>query len=758
MYYRKHFFISVSFIVLSIIIPTFFSCPAFSQINSDRPCFLTDDPLNLDLVAVITDGFPENRVLARVFDEAGNPILGLDESNFLLWENQIYTPIALDTTYRYMAVSLVMDQSGSMAGWENEVIGACSYFVEQMFQLDRGAIIKFSSIANVAVDMTYNKTQMLASISTYYASGTTALWDGIALGIEECAPEILQKAVIAFTDGNDNASSIGYQELPALAGDEIAIYTIGIGSGIQVDELTYVAENTGGFFIQISDPTQMAQVLEDIRQDMLDQYVIYYNSPFPDPDSTFRSVVINVDYAGEIDIDTIEYIAPNEPPCTIELRSGFAENLDLPREEGRPVRLNCKILSIVPMSEQKVYYRSIGAAFYEEGDLNWVGSNMYSFQVPAQTVVPPGVEFYFQATNALNYTTVYPSYQPASLPLSFAVEPNNAPRVIHVPPYIHEEDNDLSVSARIMDVTPGIDVSTLYYRDTEASLFVPVVMTNQGSEEYTAAIPSANLSAENDLEYFIRAVDDDGVASYWPPSSEPHFLEIVGYTPPVMPYCEITPMSASTIPASGDTLRYSPEVINPTPDTVPTDGWVSLYKPAGQEVYVLRFMDQNPLIPDSIYTWNLEELIKPADPPGTYWMYAQVGDFTTGDVWNYEAFTFMKSDADQVNGSGEAGFALIPNSLSLNPAYPNPFNSSVIIPFTLGETSRVRIVVYNQIGQEISVLMDGIQPVGNHRTTWNGLDLNGNVVSSGVYLYNIEAGGFESNEKLRSSGKIILVR
>ena len=71
---------------------------------------------------------------------------------------------------------------------------------------------------------------------------------------------------------------------------------------------------------------------------------------------------------------------------------------------------------------------------------------------------------------------------------------------------------------------------------------------------------------------------------------------------------------------------------------------------------------------------------------------------------------------------------------------PHPFNSATTIRYTLARTSDVRLVVYNALGREVRMLVNGAQAVGMHTVQWDGRDAFGRAVSTGLYLYRLEAG------------------
>jgi len=83
-------------------------------------------------------------------------------------------------------------------------------------------------------------------------------------------------------------------------------------------------------------------------------------------------------------------------------------------------------------------------------------------------------------------------------------------------------------------------------------------------------------------------------------------------------------------------------------------------------------------------------------------------------------------------------------SFTLFPNYPNPFNALTTIPFTLDQTLPVKIVVYNQLGQNVVTLFDGMLDSGIHQVNW---DADG--VSSGVYLIRLDTqAGYNESRKV----------
>ncbi len=89
----------------------------------------------------------------------------------------------------------------------------------------------------------------------------------------------------------------------------------------------------------------------------------------------------------------------------------------------------------------------------------------------------------------------------------------------------------------------------------------------------------------------------------------------------------------------------------------------------------------------------------------------------------------------------------MPETFKLMQNYPNPFNPSTTIEFQLPKPSDVTVKIYNVLGREVYTLADRTFQPGQHTLLWNGLDHNGQPVSSGMYLYRIVAGDFVDVKK-----------
>ena len=86
---------------------------------------------------------------------------------------------------------------------------------------------------------------------------------------------------------------------------------------------------------------------------------------------------------------------------------------------------------------------------------------------------------------------------------------------------------------------------------------------------------------------------------------------------------------------------------------------------------------------------------------------------------------------------------IIPTENKLYDNYPNPFNPSTIIKYSLKDDGKVTLKIYNSLGEEVRTLVNEIKPAGNYEVEFNASNL-----PSGVYIYSIQSGEFVSSKKM----------
>jgi len=127
---------------------------------------------------------------------------------------------------------------------------------------------------------------------------------------------------------------------------------------------------------------------------------------------------------------------------------------------------------------------------------------------------------------------------------------------------------------------------------------------------------------------------------------------------------------------------------------------------------------------------------------------AHVRLFDLRDLRSWVGATTDESGSFALPLGALPGAAVQPTQFHLRANYPNPFNPSTIIPYHLPRPMRVRLEVFNVLGQRIATLMDGEQTSGFHTARWDGTDAAGQAVAAGMYLYRLSGEGVQATRSM----------
>jgi hypothetical protein len=85
----------------------------------------------------------------------------------------------------------------------------------------------------------------------------------------------------------------------------------------------------------------------------------------------------------------------------------------------------------------------------------------------------------------------------------------------------------------------------------------------------------------------------------------------------------------------------------------------------------------------------------------------------------------------------------VPQTLALEQNFPNPFNPSTVIRFSLPSADHASLKVYDMLGREVSTLVNGFLNAGTHTAAFEARGL-----SSGIYFYVLQAGSFREVKRM----------
>ena len=264
--------------------------------------------IDLFISQVDNADYPKVTLYARIADDAGTPIDNPDPSYFVLTEidssgdEYIGTidEIASLAVGDAMNINLVIDQSGSMSQnkkMTNAKIAAES-FVDEIVKTD-GNVAEITSFDDNIYNMqpfTSSESLLDSSIESLTTSGETALYDALCWALRRTNLRSGSRVVIAFTDGQENASTHSLQDVVNLSEQTgIPVYIVGIGDDVDRSSLKSLASKCNGQYFDAAT-SNLAQALQEIYQSIYDDqrslFKIVYESSCSTSTSNGRTITI----------------------------------------------------------------------------------------------------------------------------------------------------------------------------------------------------------------------------------------------------------------------------------------------------------------------------------------------------------------------------------------------------------------------------------------------------------------------------------
>lgn len=117
----------------------------------------------------------------------------------------------------------------------------------------------------------------------------------------------------------------------------------------------------------------------------------------------------------------------------------------------------------------------------------------------------------------------------------------------------------------------------------------------------------------------------------------------------------------------------------------------------------------------------------------------------TGSSFHPSILRVIELPATGINDDSQGA---LPREFSLEQNFPNPFNPTTRIEYSLTSAAQVTLRIYNGIGEEVRTLINQQQIAGTHSAEWDSRDHANRLVPSGIYLYTIQAGPFSAARKM----------
>jgi FlgD Ig-like domain len=322
------------------------------------------------------------------------------------------------------------------------------------------------------------------------------------------------------------------------------------------------------------------------------------------------------------------------------------------------------------------------------------------------------------------------------------------------------------------------DEVALYMDDNNDGVFSPETLGNEGN------FWAAYYAAGNQLKF--RPIYDTGGTGdiFFLPDPQLEASVAEGY----LVYEFMLPIGTEPWeinPSAGNQSSLAIFVLNDNaPDPNDFDGWwphdnINLFAPDGFGTMTYGVVPETPPFPANVEIELLQDeiLVLSWDMPSMndfdhFNIYSSIDgsafellDSPIGVQYFYEedligsSYQFYLTTVNQMGLESEASETaeyltvgtngeIIPLETKLGSNYPNPFNPTTTIDFSIDKNERVELAIYNLKGQKVKQLVNDQLTAGLHSIVWNGKDDNEKQAASGIYFYKMKSGSYTKTNKM----------
>ncbi len=239
-------------------------------------------------------------VYATVFDRRGIPVAGLAKDQFLILDDGTPQPVQVfEPSSSSLSCALLLDTTASMTAALPAVKNAATELVGAMRPDDAIAIYSFSESLEELQEFTTDRAAARRALARLRAKGRTALFDAISQLSLNLQSRPGKKAIVVFTDGNDNASVLNLQSA-AMRAKKVGVPIFAIAQGDALHEnsllklLTEMANSTGGQMYRAKNSEDIDKIFAAIAKDLQDAYLLAYRQPEVPPGTPWRAIQVVV--------------------------------------------------------------------------------------------------------------------------------------------------------------------------------------------------------------------------------------------------------------------------------------------------------------------------------------------------------------------------------------------------------------------------------------------------------------------------------
>jgi VWFA-related protein len=240
-------------------------------------------------------------VYATIFDHKGRYVDGLGRESFQVLEDGTPQRIAtFETNEENISCAILLDTTGSMREALPRVKNSVVKLIDELNPSDSVAIFTFAERVVVRQDFTKDKADAKRAVLRTRAEGGTALFDAISETADELSKRPGKKALVVFTDGDDNSSILNANAAVTRARTlGVPLYSVAEGQATHSAKLRKLLEElsqrTGGAAYEVKKPSDIDTVFHTIADDLRHLYMMSYKPSAANLDGKWRKIDLQVE-------------------------------------------------------------------------------------------------------------------------------------------------------------------------------------------------------------------------------------------------------------------------------------------------------------------------------------------------------------------------------------------------------------------------------------------------------------------------------
>jgi VWFA-related protein len=256
-------------------------------------------------------------VPATILDSHGHYVDGLDRDAFAVMENGQPQKIKyFANNADSLSCAILLDTTGSMEKALPRLKNSVVRFIDELGPQDSVAVYSFAETLVQQQELTRDKAAAKRSVLRLRAGGGTALFDALTDVTREISKQSGKKAVVVFTDGDDNQSVLTAQSAVGRATKNgVPLFSIAEGEATQSPRLKKIlvdlSRATGGETYEVRDMKDVEEIFLKISSALQHIYLITYQPPLEPDDGKWRRVELVVGDGKQYRVRAKEGYFPN---------------------------------------------------------------------------------------------------------------------------------------------------------------------------------------------------------------------------------------------------------------------------------------------------------------------------------------------------------------------------------------------------------------------------------------------------------------